>query len=98
MLLLSPGNCRRTFVLSSLLAVFASAVLLRQNALAEQPQPPTSATRIPWTSSGVVGSPDPPPPFKVVRAFPNIKLEKPVLLARCPGSERLFIGEQGGVL
>jgi putative heme-binding domain-containing protein len=46
----------------------------------------------------VVGSPDPPPPFKVVRAFPNLKFEHPLLIARPPGSDRLFVGEQAGVL
>ena len=45
-----------------------------------------------------MGSPDPPPPFKVVRAFPNLKFEHPLLIARCPGSDRLFVGEQAGVL
>ncbi|MBI3468564.1 MAG: PQQ-dependent sugar dehydrogenase, partial [Planctomycetes bacterium] len=54
--------------------------------------------RVPWTTSRVIGSPDPPPPFKVVRAFPNLKFQRPLLLARCPGSDRLFIGEQAGVL
>ena len=52
----------------------------------------------PWTTSRVVGSPDPPPPFKVVRAFPNLKFEHPLLMARAPGSNRLFVGEQAGVL
>jgi putative heme-binding domain-containing protein len=47
---------------------------------------------------GVVGSPDPPPPFKVVRAFPNLKFEHPLLMARPPGGKRLFVGEQEGVL
>src|SRR5207237_2753740 len=59
---------------------------------------PAKATRTPWTTSRVVGSPDPPPPFKVVRAFPNLKFEHPLLLARAPGSDRLFVGEQDGVL
>src|SRR6266516_984242 len=54
--------------------------------------------RAPWTSSRVVGSPDPPPPFKVVRAFPNLKFNHPLLLARCPETNRLFVGEQAGVL
>ena len=54
--------------------------------------------RTPWTTSHVVGSPDPPPPFKVVRAFPNLKFEHPLLIARPPGSDRLFVGEQAGVL
>ncbi|HYT92693.1 MAG TPA: PQQ-dependent sugar dehydrogenase [Gemmataceae bacterium] len=46
----------------------------------------------------MVGSPDPPPPFKVVRAFPNLKFKHPLLLARCPETNRLFVGEQAGVL
>src|SRR5262249_52227546 len=54
--------------------------------------------RKPWTASRVVGSPDPPPPFKVVRAFPNVRFEHPLLLARTPGIDRLFVGEQAGVL
>src|SRR5438552_18662865 len=59
---------------------------------------PGKPDRAPWTTSRVVGSPDPPPPFKVVRAFPNLRFEKPLVLARCPGSDRLFVGEQAGVL
>ena len=59
---------------------------------------PAKAVRVPWTTSRVVGSPDPPPPFKVVRAFPNLKFTHPLLIARPPGSDRLFVGEQDGVL
>jgi putative heme-binding domain-containing protein len=33
-----------------------------------------------------------------VRAFPNLKFEKPLLMAHLPGSDRLFIGEQAGVI
>jgi putative heme-binding domain-containing protein len=59
---------------------------------------PAPAERTPWTTSRVVGSPDPPPPFRVVRAFPNLKFDHPFLLAHCPGTDRFFIGEQAGVL
>src|ERR1700730_14230666 len=59
---------------------------------------PAKSVRTPWTTSRVTGSPDPPPPFKVVRAFPNLKFEQPLLMARCPGSNRLFVGEHAGVL
>ena len=45
-----------------------------------------------------MGSPDPPPPFKVVRAFPNLKFDHPLLIARYPGGNRLIVGEQSGVL
>ena len=43
----------------------------------EMPEP-TRSGRTPWTTSRVVGSPDPPPPFKVVRAFPNLKFDHPL--------------------
>jgi putative heme-binding domain-containing protein len=59
---------------------------------------PAKLARPAWTTSRVVGSPDPPPPFRVVRAFPNLKFAHPLLMARCPGSDRLFVGEQAGVL
>jgi hypothetical protein len=36
---------------------------------------PAKSARIPWTTSRVVGSPDPPPPFRVVRAFPELKFD-----------------------
>jgi putative heme-binding domain-containing protein len=52
--------------------------------------------RQPWTTSRVVGTPDPPPPFKAVVAFPNLKFKHPLLVARQPGSNRLFVGEQDG--
>jgi len=69
---------------------------------AQSPQPKDSVLaksgRTPWTTSRVVGSPDPPPPFKVVRAFPKLKFKEPLLMARSPGSDRFFVGEFAGVL
>ena len=65
----------------------------------ERTEPGTAkSVRMPWTTSRVVGSPDPPPPFKVVRAFPNLKFEHPLLIARYPGGNRLVVGEQSGIL
>ena len=60
--------------------------------------PKAAEVRKPWTTSKVVGSPDPPPPYKAVRVFPNVKFQHPLLIARCPGTDRLFIGEQEGYL
>src|SRR5689334_19116815 len=87
------------FFRACLAFVAAAVTLAGRNGFPDEPTPPKSAAaRVPWTTSRVIGSPDPPPPYKIARAFPNIKLEKPLLLARCPGSDRLFIGEQAGVL
>ncbi len=84
-------------VLILLLGGFAAWLI---SSAAEPPKEsaPAKSARTPWTTSRVVGSPDPPPPFKVVRAFPNLKFEHPLFMARCPGSDRLFVGEQAGVL
>ena len=82
-------GCR---LVATAVALLASPLLAPLGTVAAEP------VRTPWTTSRVVGSPDPPPPLKIVRAFPNLKFEKPLLLARCPGSDRLFVGEQAGVL
>ncbi len=65
-----------------------------------QPDPAKSnpEPRKAWTTSNIKGSPEPPPPFKVVRAFPNVTFKKPLLIARAPGTDRLFVGEEEGVL
>jgi putative heme-binding domain-containing protein len=59
---------------------------------------PNRPVRVPWTTSRVVGSPDPPAPFQVVRLFPNLKFEHPLLIARVPGNNRFIVGEQAGRL
>lgn len=59
---------------------------------------PAKSVRTPWTTSRLVGSPEPPPPFKVVRAFSNLKFDHPLLIVRFPESNRLVVGEQSGIL
>src|SRR5262245_19279068 len=51
-----------------------------------------------WTTSKVVGSPEPPPKYKSVRVFPSAQFKQPDLIARCPGSDRLFVGELEGTI
>jgi putative heme-binding domain-containing protein len=52
--------------------------------------------RAPWTTSRVVGSPDPPHPYRVERAFPKLTFRNPLLMARPPVGNRLFVGEHFG--
>jgi len=78
-----------------LAAVTIGLLILPAVGLDDPPKPPG---RVLWTTSRVVGTPDPPPPYKAVNAFPNIKLNQPLLMARAPGTDRLFVGEQGGKL
>src|SRR4051812_11505811 len=99
----SPSRgSRRPFAVVSALALPAGLVALLASFAAAPPAGKGAGTarpvRVPWTTSRVVGSPDPPPPFKVVRAFPNLKFRHPLLIARPPKGDRLFVGEQAGVL
>jgi len=46
-----------------------------------------------WTTSRVVGSPEPPHPYRLQRAFPQHKFQQPVDLIPEPGTDRLFVVE-----
>src|SRR6266446_5626655 len=52
--------------------------------------------RIPWTTSHITGSPEPPAPYRIERMFPKLIFKNPLLITSAPGTERLFVGEQAG--
>src|SRR6476661_4494080 len=94
------GRLVRTACLFLGFAVVVVLLIARFGSAGQNPDTATRADgkRKPWTSSTVTGSPEPPPKFKSARVFPGVKFNHPLLIARCPGSPRLFIGEQEGVL
>ena len=65
---------------------------------AKDEQPFGIATRVPWTTSRLHGTPEPPHPYRVERVFPNLTFKNPLLLTCPPASDRLFVGEQAGKL
>lgn len=54
--------------------------------------------RIPWTTSTITGTPEPPLPYKLDRAFPKLTFNNPLLLATAPTLKRFFVLEQHGKL
>jgi uncharacterized repeat protein (TIGR03806 family) len=53
--------------------------------------------RVPWTTSRVKGSPEPPDPYRSEVAFPNLKsFYEPLDLASVPGGNRFFVAERKG--
>jgi glucose/arabinose dehydrogenase len=50
--------------------------------------------RRPVATSRVVGSPEPPSPYRVRRAYPDLKLSYPIFLAHQPGSDLLLVIHQ----
>lgn len=54
------------------------------------------AKRPPWTTSKLVGTPEPPEPYKIVPAFAKVRFEKPTSLEEIPGANRLLVTEMSG--
>src|SRR5437868_7976529 len=45
----------------------------------------------PVTTSTVVGSPDPPPPYRAKRAYPNYSPSYPIMAKAVPGTGQLLV-------
>ncbi len=57
--------------------------------------PPKFQKRPPLLTSRVVGSPDPPPPYRKEKVYPALKVNFPIHIVRQPGSDLLlFVGER----
>src|SRR6478609_8065456 len=54
------------------------------------------AERVPWTTSRIHGSPEPPKPFQVERVYTNITFVNPLDAGTIPGTHRLVVVEQHG--
>ncbi len=81
------------------LRVVALIAILQPVAFSQEPFGGNShelKTRVPWTASRIKGSPDPAPPYRVEVAFPKLTFEQPLDLSAAPGTDRLFVVEQGG--
>ena len=64
------------------------------------PQPVRKSTgiekRVPWTTSNVKGSPEPPSPYTVARVNPKLPLDEPLELAAVPGAKAWLVAERKG--
>jgi uncharacterized repeat protein (TIGR03806 family) len=86
-------------VLRALSAALLTALCMRVSPCllkAADEQPFGINHRIPWTTSRVIGSPDPPSPYTVEKSFTNIKWQAPIYLTPEPDTEWLLVVQQGG--
>ena len=91
----------RFVALLSMLLLLSSFALIDADSFAETKDkdeaPPFGLKkRIAWTTSRVVGAPDPPPPYTVKRVFPKLKFNGPVYIVQEPGTDRIFVAELSG--
>src|SRR5436190_8770993 len=54
-------------------------------------EPRAIPDRVPWTTNHIVGSPEPPAPYRTQRAYPKLTFKAPVDLDFAPGSDRVFV-------
>src|SRR5438093_2044418 len=52
--------------------------------------------RIPWTTTHVVGSPEPPLPYTVAKTLTNIPWKAPIFVTPAPDTDSLVVVQQGG--
>jgi putative heme-binding domain-containing protein len=74
------------------LAVGALAGMVIHGLAAGQQQ----GTRVPWTTSKIHGSPEPPPPYRLERVFGKLGFAKLTHMAAAPGTRRLFVSTELG--
>ena len=63
---------------------------------ADSHHPFAISKRVPWTTSRVKGTPDPPSPYRTEPAFPHLKFEEPLAMTCAPKGDRLFVTERFG--
>jgi glucose/arabinose dehydrogenase len=60
------------------------------------PRPFGIESRVAWTTSKVIGSPDAPDPFGVERIYPKLTFTKPVEIVFTPDGTRAVVAQQDG--
>lgn len=64
--------------------------------LAHGPSAAQESRRVSWTTSHIKGTPEPPHPYRVERAFPRLTFREPVFLVGTSSIDRWFLGERLG--
>ncbi|MFK7819681.1 MAG: sorbosone dehydrogenase family protein, partial [Planctomycetaceae bacterium] len=82
----------RLFVFAGILVAAVVVQALLPSAPALQPNPRTTG----WHTSRVVGSPEPPPPYSVQLAFPNLRFETPIEVLYDNPSDTYVVAQQDG--
>ncbi|MBT4866169.1 MAG: c-type cytochrome [Planctomycetaceae bacterium] len=85
-----------TLVLVVVCGILIAATFLLSDNQADAVKNTQSKPRELWTTSKVKGSPDPPAPFRVELAFPNLTFNEPLAMTSAPGTDRLFVAERYG--
>lgn len=67
------------------IALFLACIVTSVCAAGDEPA--DDPARTPMTTSRVIGSPEPAPPYRAEKAFPNLVIEQPLTFEREPGTD-----------
>jgi uncharacterized repeat protein (TIGR03806 family) len=87
---------RRAAFLTLTLAAGLPGLLGRANDGPAESKPAGLEPRVPWTTSRIHGSPEPPSPYRTAPAFPRLHFDEPLDITSAPGYPRLFVVERYG--
>jgi len=79
---------------TAILLAVALSPLQSDEQSADRERPFGIPQRVPLTTSRVMGSPEPPLPFRAVRTRPELEIDFPVHVIREPGTRHLFLSSQ----
>jgi len=54
--------------------------------------------RVPFTTSRLSGTPEPPPPFQAKRIYPNLKFDQPLHVIKEPTSQKFLLTQRNGYI
>jgi len=83
------------------LLVFLTVFVFTNSLFAAKPEKPARKStgiekRIFWNDSKILGTPDPPAPYRLDVAFPKIQFDQPLAMATITGANRFLIAERYG--
>jgi putative heme-binding domain-containing protein len=82
------------FLRSLIVLAFATATFMM--ALDGEGKKDQGNDRVPWTSSKVKGTPDPPLPFTTEALYSDVELKRPTHMVRVPGTDRWIVTQLQG--
>ena len=91
-MIIRPSSSNPLFILTAIVALSGCG----RTGTEKGTTPHGLTERTLWTTSRVVGSPEPPPRYHLQRVFPHHTFENPIFIAQDPNSERLLVAEYAG--
>lgn len=90
-------NSNALRVVCAAIAVLLATQLMELGAAPKSVRKPYGLEkRVAWTTSRIVGSPDPPDPYRAEIAFPGLRFYEPLSMAFDTSSNRFWIAERKG--